>query len=176
MGDRNAVVPFPTTNARTVTPASDMQTSPYVVTRQERSDMRATDAAPRMSERTNLQGQSGHPAKCITKDLANQTYEKEWTDMQKHLQSKITYTGITLMKNPHASLMPLQQIVDQANVNINNALAPAKEDAFGGGLPPGTMHLFSGANGSAELCASAVVPTQEHSISNCSAYPPCNLL
>lgn len=176
MSDKNAGLLSPTTSVRTHTPIGDIQTNPCVVTRQEGSDIRATNAAPRTSERTNLHGQSGDPVNHILKDLANQTCKKELTDMQKHLQSKITYTGITLTKNTHLSLMPLQQIVNQANVNINNALAPAKEDAFAGGLAPETMHLFSGANGSAEFCASAVLPTQEQSIANCSAYPPCNLL
>lgn len=176
MGDRNAVVPFSTANTRTVTPTGDIQTNAYVVPRQASSDMHATDVGPRISERTNLQDQSGDPAKYITKYLANQTYGEELTDIKNCLQSKITYTGITLTKNPHASLMPWQQLVNKGNVSIDNALSAAREDTFAGGLPPETIHLSLGANGSAEFCASAVAPTQEQSIANCSAYPPCNLL
>jgi hypothetical protein len=142
------------------------------MTRQASSDRHATDVGPRISERTNLQDQSGDTAKSITKYLANQTYGEELTDIKNLVQSKITYTGITLTKNPHASLMPWQKLVDEANVNIHNSLSPAKENAFAGGLPPETTYLFLGANGSAEFCASAVAPTQEQSIANCSAYPP----
>jgi hypothetical protein len=175
-GDRNAVVPFSGANARTVTPTSDTQSNAYVVTRQASSNRHPTDAGPRISDRTNLQDQSNDPAKCITKYLANQTYGEELTDIKNRVQSKITYTGITLTNNTHASLMSWQHLVEEVNVNIHHALQPAKNDAFAGGLPPGTMHLFSGANGSAEFCASAVAPTQEQSIANDPAYPPCNLL
>nr|WP_217345018.1 hypothetical protein [Noviherbaspirillum sp. L7-7A]MBV0879229.1 hypothetical protein [Noviherbaspirillum sp. L7-7A] len=98
------------------------------------------------------------------------------TGIKNLLQGETKCTGITLTKNPHANSMPWQQLVDKANVNIHHALSPAKEDAFAGGLPPETITLFLGANGSAEFCASAVAPTQEQSIANSSAPPPCNLL